>query len=78
MSLRPAGSLPRATCQIGPHCGGQGVKALRPYYLCAHCHISQFPVNVAVDIDNTEFSPACVLWSLWWPRSRLWIMAASR
>lgn len=32
-------------------------ECLRPYYLCAHCHCGQFPVDVALDIENTEFSP---------------------
>jgi hypothetical protein len=29
----------------------------RPYYLCAHCHVGQFPADVELDIENTEFSP---------------------
>jgi hypothetical protein len=29
----------------------------RPYYLCAHCHTGQFPADVELDIENTEFSP---------------------
>jgi hypothetical protein len=29
----------------------------RPYYLCPHCHCGQFPADVELDIDNTEFSP---------------------
>jgi hypothetical protein len=29
----------------------------RPYYLCPHCHIGQFPADVELDIANTEFSP---------------------
>jgi hypothetical protein len=29
----------------------------RPYYLCAHCHHGQFPADVELDIDHTEFSP---------------------
>lgn len=29
----------------------------RPYYLCPHCHNGQFPVDVELDIENTEFSP---------------------
>ena len=33
------------------------VKVLRPYYLCAHCGVGQFPVDVELDIENTEFSP---------------------
>ncbi len=30
---------------------------LRPYYLCPHCHAGQFPADVELDIENTEFSP---------------------
>jgi hypothetical protein len=29
----------------------------RPYYLCSQCHQGQFPVDVELDIANTEFSP---------------------
>ena len=29
----------------------------RPYYLCPHCHTGQFPADVQLDIENTEFSP---------------------
>lgn len=29
----------------------------RPYYLCPHCHTGQFPTDVQLDIENTEFSP---------------------
>ena len=29
----------------------------RPYYLCSHCHIGQFPADVELDIENTEISP---------------------
>jgi hypothetical protein len=29
----------------------------RPYYLCAHCHLGQFPADVELDIENTELSP---------------------
>jgi len=35
--------------------GGSTVS--RPYYLCAHCHRGQFPADVELDIDHTEFSP---------------------
>lgn len=34
------------------------VRVSRPYYLCAHCHTGQFPVDVELDIENTEISPA--------------------
>jgi hypothetical protein len=33
------------------------VEVLRPYYLCAHCGVGQFPMDVELDIENTEFSP---------------------
>src|SRR5207248_7976824 len=29
----------------------------RPYCLCAQCGVGQFPVDVELDIENTEFSP---------------------
>jgi hypothetical protein len=32
-------------------------QCLRPYYLCEHCHQGQFPVDVDLDIENTELSP---------------------
>jgi hypothetical protein len=33
------------------------VECLRPYYLCEHCHRGQFPVDVQLDVENTELSP---------------------
>ncbi len=33
------------------------VQVSRPYYRCARCHAGQFPVDVELDIENTEFSP---------------------
>lgn len=33
------------------------VELSRPYYLCPHCHQGQFPADVELDIENTEFSP---------------------
>ena len=33
------------------------VRISRPYYLCSRCHTGQFPVDVELDIENTEFSP---------------------
>ncbi len=33
------------------------VKVSRPYYLCPHCHYGQFPADVELDIEDTEFSP---------------------
>jgi len=28
-----------------------------PYSLCPHCHTGQFPADVELDNDNTDFSP---------------------
>jgi hypothetical protein len=33
------------------------VQVSRPYYLCSHCHSGQFPADVELDIEHTEFSP---------------------
>lgn len=33
------------------------IEIARPYYLCPHCHNGQFPADVELDIQNTEFSP---------------------
>jgi hypothetical protein len=33
------------------------VQVSRPYYLCPDCHQGQFPADVELDIENTEFSP---------------------
>jgi len=33
------------------------VEVSRPYYLCGHCHQGQFPADLELDIENTEFSP---------------------
>lgn len=33
------------------------VEVSRPYYLCSHCQQGHFPVDVELDIENTEFSP---------------------
>ena len=33
------------------------VTVSRPYYLCANCHRGQFPADVELDIQETEFSP---------------------
>ncbi len=34
------------------------VRISRPYYLCPHCPNGQFPVDVELDIESTEISPA--------------------
>ena len=33
------------------------VQVSRPYYWCPNCHAGQFPADVELDIENTEFSP---------------------
>jgi hypothetical protein len=33
------------------------VEVSRPYYLCPDCHAGQFPADVELDIEDTEFSP---------------------
>jgi Uncharacterised protein family (UPF0236) len=33
------------------------VQVSRPYYRCPSCHAGQFPADVQLDIENTEFSP---------------------
>ena len=33
------------------------VKVSRPYYLCPQCHNGQSPVDIELDIENTEMSP---------------------
>ena len=32
------------------------VEVSRPYYLCPHCHTGQFPTDIELDIEHTEFS----------------------
>jgi len=33
------------------------VEVSRPYFLCPNCHHGQFPIDVELDVSNTEFSP---------------------
>ena len=33
------------------------VEVLRPYDLCPYCGLGQFPADIELDIQNTEFSP---------------------
>jgi hypothetical protein len=33
------------------------VELQRPYFLCAHCHQGQFPVDPTLDVENSSFSP---------------------
>lgn len=54
------------------------VRVSRPYYLCGHCHKGQFPADVQLDIERTEFSPPCAACRRWSANRRLSIAAASR
>jgi len=59
----------RAACACGQLAGYQQmrskpvltalgqVQVSRPYYWCPACHAGQFPADVELDIENTEFSP---------------------
>ena len=49
-SYRELRSKPVLTA-VGP------ARVSRPSYLCAHCHIGQFPADVELDIEGTELSP---------------------
>ena len=49
-SYRELRSKPVLTA-VGP------VQVSRAYYLCPRCHTGQFPVDVELDIERTEFSP---------------------
>ena len=65
----PAADQRQLPCPCGHHAQYQEVRSKplltivgparlsRPYYLCSHCHVGQFPVDVELDIENTEFSP---------------------
>jgi len=65
----PAPDQRRLPCRCGHHAQYQEVRSKpvltvvgraqvsRPYYLCSQCHTGQFPVDVELDIENTEFSP---------------------
>jgi hypothetical protein len=65
----PAADQRQLPCRCGHHAQYQEirrkpvltivgpVRISRPYYLCSQCHVGQFPVDVELDIENTEFSP---------------------
>jgi hypothetical protein len=65
----PAADQRQLPCRCGHHAPYQEVhskpvltivgpvRLSRPYYLCSRCHVGQFPVDVELDIENTEFSP---------------------
>jgi hypothetical protein len=59
----------RIPCHCGRVAGYEGMRSRpiltvvgwaridRPYYLCPACHTGQFPGDVELDIDKTDFSP---------------------
>ena len=65
----PAADERQLPCPCGHHARYQEIRSKplltivgpvllsRPYYLCSQCHVGQFPVDVELDIENTEFSP---------------------
>jgi len=65
----PAADQRQLSCRCGHHAQYQEIRCKpiltivgpvrisRPYYLCSQCHVGQFPVDVELDIENTEFSP---------------------
>jgi hypothetical protein len=65
----PTADQRQLPCRCGHHAQYQEIRSKsvltivgparlsRPYYLCSRCHIGQFPVDVELDIENTEFSP---------------------
>lgn len=65
----PAADQRQSPCDCGHHAQYQEIRSkpvltivgpvclCRPYYLCSRCHVGQFPVDVELDIENTEFSP---------------------
>ena len=73
----PAADRRQSLCPCGHHAQYQEIRSKplltivgparfsRPYYLCAHCHVGQFPVDVELDIENTEFSPGVRRMQAW-------------
>ena len=65
----PAWEQRQAPCPCGQHAQYQALRSKplltvlgqarvsRPYYLCPSCHSGQFPADVELDVENTEFSP---------------------
>lgn len=65
----PPAELRTLSCACGHRARYQGLRSKsvltavgevtvsRPYYLCPHCHCGQFPADVELDIQDTEFSP---------------------
>ena len=73
----PAAHQRQLPCRCGHHAQYQEIRSKplltivgparfsRPYYLCAHCHVGQFPVDVELDVENTEFSPGVRRMQAW-------------
>jgi len=57
--------------------GGKS-EVLRPYYLCAHCHNGQFPIDVELDLTIRNSLLECGACRRSWVRHRLSITGASR
>jgi hypothetical protein len=70
LQFHPPGTKERQLhCGCGSQAKYQGLRSksvltavgeaqcLRPYYLCPNCHQGQFPVDMDLDIENTELSP---------------------
>ena len=65
----PAADERQLPCPCGHHARYQEIRSKplltivgpvllsRPYYSCSQCHVGQFPVDVVLVIENTEFSP---------------------
>jgi len=65
----PASEERQLLCRCGHHAQFQELRSKplltvvglarlsRPYYWCSRCGTGQFPVDVELDIENTEFSP---------------------
>lgn len=65
----PAGDQRQMLCRCGQSARYRGLRSRplltapvppevsRPYYLCPHFHTGQFPADVKLDIEDTEFSP---------------------
>ena len=65
----PADDQRQVPCACGRAARYQGLRSkplltvlgpaevVRPYYLCPHCHAGQFPADVELDVEDTEFSP---------------------
>ena len=65
----PPAEQRRIPCSCGHQAGFQELRSKRvltavgevtvsrPHYVCRHCHSGQFPADIELDIQHTEFSP---------------------